>query len=465
MNLSSFEKPCRYTGGEINSIRKDSYIRFALCFPDTYEIGMSHTGIKILYQIINDLPYASAERAFAPWVDYERYLRENHISLMSLEAKRPLRDFDIVGFSLQYELSYTNVLNMLDLAGIPLRVSERIDSAGMQYGGYPIVMAGGPCAVNPEPLADFIDVFVIGDAEESIVEILSLFNEWKKIGADRLSILKGLSEIDGLYVPIFHDRTKKVKRRFIHCIDDAPYPTKPIVPFTSIIHDRVVVAISRGCTRGCRFCQAGIIYRPLRERSLERVMDIARESLNNTGYEEVSFTSLSAGDYTCLLPLIKTIRQWSSSERIAISLPSLRVSSVSEAVLKELKAVRKTGFTIAPEAGTERLRRVINKEFSNGDYEEAIQVIFKSGWENLKLYFMIGLPTERDEDIDGIIQMAEKALLVERKFNKRRLNINVGISAFVPKPHTPFQWLGQIRMDEIREKQSYLKAGLQRRNP
>ncbi|MEW6162914.1 MAG: TIGR03960 family B12-binding radical SAM protein [Nitrospirota bacterium] len=453
MNLSSFQKPSRYINSEINSIHKEAPVKVALAFPDVYEIGMSHLGLRILYKIINDIPFASAERVFYPWHDLEAEMKAKGIPLSSLESNHPLKDFDILGFSLQYELSYTTVLNMLYLGGIPLRAEERNNSSSTHY---PIVIAGGPCTVNPAPMSHFIDAFLIGDGEEAVEEILDTVYRWK-MGGDRRrgSILPALSEIEGMYVPSIH--ASRVRRRFIEYLDDSPYPYNPIVPYTSIVHDRVNIEVSRGCSMGCRFCQAGTTYRPVRERSPEKVLEITENSLRNTGYEEVSFTSLSAGDYSCLLQVVKEFNKRFSKDRIALSLPSLRVGSINRELLKEIRSVRKTGFTIAPEAGSERLRKVINKGFSEDEYERALKALFEEGWHNLKLYFMIGLPTERDEDIEAIPKMVVKALKIAKQHTKGFVNINVGVSPFVPKPHTPFQWYGQGPPDELKKKMNYLR--------
>jgi radical SAM family uncharacterized protein/radical SAM-linked protein len=472
VNFSFFQKPSRYINSEYNAIDPSpsadsklgaaggTMVRFVLAFPDTYEIGMSHLGLKVLYNIINSLPFACAERCFAPWPDLEAHMRRSSLRLAALESRAPLSEFDVVGFSLQYELSYTAVLNMLDLGGIPLRTAERMDIKRH----VPLIVAGGPCTVNPAPMSPFIDAFLIGDGESAVAELAHTLHRWKVEGDGRLdTILREIATIEGFYVPSVHGPDDRIRRRLIEDLDAAPYPVKPVVPYTSIVHDRVNIEVSRGCPMGCRFCQAGMVYRPLRERGPETVMRIAEESLKNTGYDEVSLTSLSAGDYSCLLPVITEFNRKFRDSRVALSLPSLRVKAIDQSVLKEIRSVRKTGFTIAPEAATDRLRRVINKDFTGDDYDRALKALFEEGWLTLKLYFMAGLPTERDEDIEAIADMASSALKFARKQTGKFVNINVTVSPFVPKAHTPFQWCGQISIDEMSRKLGYLKESLNSR--
>ncbi len=462
MNMRRFEKPSRYINHEVNALYRNTGVKVALAFPDIYDVGMSHLGLRILYKIINDTPHASAERVFSPWLDIETEMRAKGIPLVSLETKRPVKDFDIVGFSLQYELSYTTVLNMLSMAGIPMRAEKRDER-------YPLVIAGGPGTVNPLPMSPFIDAFLIGDGEDAVKDIIDIFTTWKTDGdGKKNSLLRGLAGIEGVYVPSIHgtrpwNETFRVKRRYRESLDDAPYPTAPVVPYTSIVHDRINIEISRGCTMGCRFCQAGMIYRPLRERSPERILQIAEDSFRNTGYEDISLTSLSAGDYSSLLPLVRRINTIFSRKAVSLSLPSLRVAAVNRDVLREIRTVRKTGFTMAPEAATERLRAAINKDFGDEDYERALHALFAEGWETLKLYFMIGLPTEKDEDIAAIPEMAQKAIKIAKRYSRRYVNVNVGISPFVPKPHTPMQWRGQEDKEGIKTKMSYLRQRLSKK--
>ncbi|MCX8027353.1 MAG: TIGR03936 family radical SAM-associated protein [Thermodesulfovibrionales bacterium] len=458
MNLSQFSKPSRYINNEINAIKKTSLeIRIALAFPDLYEIGMSHIGLKILYDILNSIEYCSAERVFMPAPDFAGYLKANNTPLYSLETKTSLKDFDVLGFSLQYELSFTTLLEMLSLSDIPIESVQRIDSRN----NYPIVVAGGPCAQNPLPLMPFIDCFFIGESEETIIEFVAIVKALK--GSKRIDILREVSKIEGIYVPLIHGKDKTIKRRFVRDIDKSPFPTRPVVPYMSIVHDRIAIEISRGCPNGCRFCQAGVIYRPFRQRSIEKILEIAGQSIKNTGHDTVSLSSLSAGDFACLLPLMRLFNRSFAHKRINLSLPSLRVGSVNMEVLQELKAVRKSGFTIAPEAATDRLRAVINKDFTYEDYEHTVRMLFDAGWHNLKLYFMIGLPTETEKDIEAIPHMAGSSIKLAKKKTSRFVNVSVTISPFIPKAHTPFQWCGQIDKHEMIEKMNFLQKSLSSR--
>ncbi|MHB8174784.1 MAG: TIGR03960 family B12-binding radical SAM protein, partial [Nitrospirota bacterium] len=477
-------KPSRYIGAEVNAVVKDPdsvSLTWALCFPDAYEVGMSHIGIKILYEILNSRPDIWAQRSFAPWPDMEEKLREHNLPLYALEGFTPLGEMDIIAFTLQYELSYTNVLNMLDLAGIPVYARDRDAS-------HPLVIAGGPCALNPEPLADFIDAFDIGDSEESVLEISDVVLDFKRRGAkDRKALLDALSRIEGVYVPSHFEVSKgadgkinaiknivggpeKVKRRIVGNIDSAPFPVRPPVPYMAAVHNRITLEISRGCPRGCRFCQAGYIYRPARERSRERLMALAEAAISSTGFDELSLSSLSAGDYSCLLPLVKGLMDVYEPRKISISLPSLRVGTLTPEICREIGRVRKTGFTIAPEAGTQRLRDVINKNITEDALMETSGAVFSSGWDLIKLYFMVGLPTETEEDLRGIIELSRKVLNtgksaggVGTKPVYRRKGVNVGVSIFVPKAHTPFQRMGQISISEMRRRKDVLGSALGRR--
>lgn len=443
----------------------------ALAFPDVYEVGMSHIGFPILYHVLNSLDWAAAERVYAPWADMAQCLQENDQPLCSLESNRPLDTFDIIGFTLQYELSYTNLLGMLQLAGLPLRREQRDEAA-------PLIVVGGPCAYNPEPLADFFDVALIGDGEEAIVELAEAVRRGKQENWGRERLLEELSGREGFYVPAFFDvsyfpdgrlvkitaRKKaydKVRRRFLADLETAPFPTRPIIPFMQTVHNRVALEIARGCTRGCRFCQAGYIYRPVRERSPEKIKALLGAALENSGYEEISLLSLSTGDYSCIEPLLQSLMVQHADDRVAVSLPSLRVGSLTEGLMEEVKKVRKTGFTLAPEAGSERLRAVINKGISAADLLRTTADAYRLGWRLIKLYFMQGLPTETDEDLQALIDLAAQ---VKRSGKGTGGNdVNVAVSTFVPKPHTPFQWEAQIGIDETLRKQTLLREGLKRK--
>ncbi len=469
-SLLNVSKPSRYIGNELNAIKKDlndSMIRFALAFPDIYDVGMSHLGLKILYHILNSRDDVWAERVFAPWVDMEEKMREENVDLFSLESASPLRDFDFVGFSLQYEMSYTNVLNMLDLAKIPLLSKDRGDS-------YPLIIAGGPCVFNPEPMAEFIDFFVIGDGEEVINEIIDCYKLNKN--SDKGTILQKMAEIEGIYVPslfpvkessdgmLFVDSQRKIKKRIIRDLNNSPYPLNYIIPFTRPVHDRVVVEIMRGCSRGCRFCQAGMIYRPVRERSSAVVEDLAEKVIENTGYEELSLSSLSSCDHSKINDIVSDlIESIVKKKRVSISLPSLRTDAFSLELAQKIETAGKTGLTFAPEVASDRLRYVINKDISREQLLSTVRDAFKSGWLTIKLYFMIGLPTETDEDVLEIPKLIKEVLDVAKAENKRA-NLSVSISTFVPKSHTPFQWERQVSIDETLHKQRLIMSKIGKNN-
>ncbi|MDR2861332.1 MAG: TIGR03960 family B12-binding radical SAM protein [Syntrophobacterales bacterium] len=453
--LLSVEKPSRYMGGEVNSVRKDHRackLSFALAFPDTYEVGMSHLGCQILYAILNGMPEVIAERCFAPWPDMESKMRQNNISLTSLESRTAIRHFDVVGFSLQYELSYTNVLNMLDLAHIPLHREERRDDD-------PLILAGGPCTFNPAPMSPFIDVFAIGEGEELIAEIAAAIMAGKEKGHRREQILEDLAQIESLYVPSVHRSNKIIRKRTVADLNLFRFPDSPIVPLMKTIHDRITLEIARGCTRGCRFCQAGMVWRPVRERNPDTLMQMAERNLRTTGCDEISLLSLSSGDYTRIESLMSALIDRYYDDRIALSLPSLRVETLTAALIDRIKQIRKTSFTLAPEAGTQRLRDIINKGNTEEELLATIREVFKAGWKTIKLYFMLGLPEERDDDLEGIVDLASKAL----REGKNRGSVTISLSTFVPKPHTPFQWRRQITMEETKQKQDYFYRSIRNR--
>jgi radical SAM family uncharacterized protein/radical SAM-linked protein len=454
--LLSVKKPSRYTGGEVNAHKKDRQaceLRFALAFPDTYEVGMSHLGLQILYAILNQHPTIMAERCYAPWPDMEQQLRRHGLPLASLESHIPLNRFDIVGFSLQYELSYTNVLNMLDLGGIPLRAADRNDH-------HPLVIAGGPCVFHPAPMARFIDAFVIGEGEEVVSEFAMAVMDDKRNRRKRPEILQRLAGIAGVYVPAIHTRGEQIKKRIIPDINAWPFPLHPVVPLMQTIHNRATLEIARGCTRGCRFCQAGMVWRPVRERHQAGIEQMAQEMLCSTGHGELSLLSLSTGDYSRIEPLLTTLMDRYHRQRIALALPSLRMETLTRTLMEEIKRVRKTSFTLAPEAGTQRLRDRINKGSTAADLLATTGQVFAAGWKSVKLYFMLGLPGETDEDMKGIVDLAYQVL---REAN-RRGHVTVSLSTFVPKPHTPFQWAKQISLAETLEKQDYFRQHLRHRN-
>ena len=476
--LDKVQKPGRYTGKEFNEIVKEedaSTVKIALTFPDLYEIGMSYLGFKILYEIINKRDDALAERVFSPAVDMEKLLRERQIPVFSLETYRPLNSFDIVGFTIQHELCYSNILNLIDLGQIPLRSEERKENN-------PLVIAGGPGAFNPEPLSRFIDLFVIGEGEEIIGEIIEVYKRLKEKKQSRAKLLEELAHIEGVYVPSFYKVTyfkdgrvksvvpKKetyysvIKKQIISDFDKAAYPLFPIVPNIDVVHDRITLEIFRGCTRGCRFCQAGMIYRPVREKSVDTLIGLAYEILAHTGYEEISLSSLSSSDYSEIESLITKLVDRFEEKGVGVSLPSLRIDSFSVALAQQVQRVRKAGLTLAPEVGTQRLRDVINKNVLEEDLYSSIKAAFEGGWRKIKLYFMVGLPTETEEDVEGIARLVSKVDHMGREITGRKININISVSTFVPKPHTPFQWEAQEERGSLFKKIRYLKNRLNWRN-
>ena len=454
--LASVKRPSRYTGGEWGSgpvkSSDSGSVRVCYAFPDVYEVGMSYVGYQILYGLTKSLPYADAERVYTPWPDMEEALRSSGTKLWALESRRPVSDFDVLGFTLQYELSYTNILTILDLAGIPFRSENRRE-------GDPIVIAGGPGALAPEPMAPFIDAFCVGDGEILVPEVLSTIHELK--GKSRSEKITALSKIEGVYVPLMK-QDKPVMRRIVEDPDSAFYNTDMIVPNTGIVHDRIAVQVFKGCTRGCRFCQAGMIDRPVRERSAASVANQVEKLLLNTGWEEVGLLSLATCDWSQMGEILKIFGPMLKNNQIKLSLPSLRVDAFSVNLAAELESIRKGGLTFAPEAGTQRLRNVINKGVSNEDIESALEATFSHGWDRVKLYFMMGLPTEKDEDLAGIHEICNMAVSIAKK-HKRRGDVNVSLAGFVPKAHTPFQWEPQLDRFTMKERGRWVKNNIRNR--
>ncbi len=476
--LLKVQKPAKYVGGELNAVvknKEDVDIRFAFCFPDTYEVGMSHLGMKILYSLFNDVPYIWCERVFAPWIDMEEIMKEHNIPLYALESGDPISEFDFIGFTLQYELSFTNVLNMLKMGNIPVRSCDR-------KGLTNIVVAGGPCACNPEPIADFIDIFFIGEGEEVDLEVIELLRECRKENTTREEFLIRASQIKGCYVPSLydvsynsdgtvkevtplHNAPKKVQKRIMMNMDKSYYPKNFVVPNTEIVHDRAMQEIFRGCIRGCRFCQAGFLYRPVREKSPGVIDEQCHTLCSNTGYDEVSLSSLSSSDYSQIVQLLTRLNKWSTDEKVSISLPSLRVDGFSDEIMSKIKTIRKSGLTFAPEAGSQRLRDAINKNVFEDELLNTCSVAFSGGWTRVKLYFMIGLPTETMDDVNAIPALG-KAVVDEYYKNPNKpkgksVSVTVSASSFVPKPFTPFQWEPQDTIPVLHEKQKSIKEHIE----
>ncbi len=457
--LHKVKRPFRYYPSEWGLPPvKEGKLSFCLVFPDVYEVGMSYVGFKILYWILNGIDGVRVERAYCPWPDAEKYMRENSIPLYSVESQTPLNEFDVLGITLQYEMTYTNILTILDLAGLPLKWEDRDNR-------FPLVIAGGPGALSPFPLFNFFDAFLLGDGEELIERVAKLLLDYHPKFVKRDSLLKTLSKEEGILVPAFFESqisdSKRIKKQIVVDLDKAFYPEKMIVPSSDIVHDRLPIEVFRGCTRGCRFCHAGMIYRPVRERSPERIFEISKKLLDYTGWDEIGLLSLATCDYSRLIKLLELLIPYIKEKRVKISLPSLRMDSFSIDIAERILGVKKGGLTFAPEAGSQRLRNVINKGVSDEDIRFVVEETFKRGWNRLKFYFMIGLPTETFQDINGIIEISSWAVKTAKSFNKRA-EISLSVAPFVPKPYTPFQWERQCEINEIKERINYLKGKLRR---
>ncbi len=477
--LMKIEKPARYIGGEVNSVMKDPEkvdIRFAMCFPDVYEIGMSHLGIQILYDMFNRREDVWCERVYSPWLDLDRVMREEKIPLFALESQDPVKNFDFLGITIQFEMCYTNILQILDLSGIPLHAADRTEED-------PFVIGGGPCTYNPEPLADFFDIFYIGEGETVYDELLDVYKEWKKSGESREQFLRRAAGIEGLYVPMFYDAEynadgtlksfrpndpcapESVKKQVVTDVTAAPYPLSPVVPFIKATQDRVVLEIQRGCIRGCRFCQAGMLYRPTRERNVERLKEYARAMLQSTGHEEISLSSLSSSDYSELKELVLFLIDEFRDKGINISLPSLRIDAFSLDVMSRVQDIRKSSLTFAPEAGSQRMRNVINKGLTEEDILDGAGQAFEGGWTKVKLYFMLGLPTETEEDMKEIARLSDRVARryyeIPKEQRHGKCQITASSSFFVPKPFTPFQWASMCTAEEYMQKASVVKNEFQ----